>query len=392
MLKKEPSAKGSPSAAPDSGSQKLRQRISELESSISRRKEREERALRDSAERFQAFADHTYDWEYWTAPDGRYVYMSPSCQRITGYCAQEFVQDPGLLERIIHPQDRDEVQQRSAAMAAKKSVLSMDFRILHRSGGVRWIAHICRPVYASDGRYLGERVSNRDISHRKAAEKALRASARAFRTIFNSGHDAVIIYEPGGTVTRVNDRLLKMFGVSRREAMARFTRSAFLEDGRPSQEMADRWARALADDKQIFERQSRRVDTGLFFQVEIVLSKIFLNGRLGVLCAIRDITDRKEAEAERMQREKLEGVLEMAGAACHELTQPMQSLLGYTELIRLQISPQDPLYEKTLKIREQVERIAAMTAKLMGITKYETRHYATGRRIIDIDKASQNYG
>ncbi len=392
MLKKEPSAKGSPSAAPDSGSQKLRQRISELESSISRRKEREERALRDSAERFQAFADHTYDWEYWTAPDGRYVYMSPSCQRITGYCAQEFVQDPGLLERIIHPQDRDEVQQRSAAMAAKKSVLSMDFRILHRSGGVRWIGHICRPVYASDGRYLGERVSNRDISHRKAAEKALRASARAFRTIFNSGHDAVIIYEPGGTVTRVNDRLLKMFGVSRREAMARFTRSAFLEDGRPSQEMADRWARALADDKQIFERQSRRVDTGLFFQVEIVLSKIFLNGRLGVLCAIRDITDRKEAEAERMQREKLEGVLEMAGAACHELTQPMQSLLGYTELIRLQISPQDPLYEKTLKIREQVERIAAMTAKLMGITKYETRHYATGRRIIDIDKASQNYG
>jgi PAS domain S-box-containing protein len=392
MLKKEPSAKGSPSAAPDSGSQKLRQRISELESSISRRKEREERALRDSAERFQAFADHTYDWEYWTAPDGRYVYMSPSCQRITGYCAEEFMQDPGLLERIIHPQDRDDVKQRSAAMAAKKSVLSMDFRILHRSGGVRWIGHICRPVYASDGRYLGERVSNRDISHRKAAEKALRASARAFRTIFNSGHDAVIIYEPGGTVTRVNDRLLKMFGVSRREAMAHFTRSAFLEDGRPSQEMADRWARALADDKQIFERQSQRVDSGLFFQVEIVLSKIFLNGRLGVLCAIRDITDRKEAEAERMQREKLEGVLEMAGAACHELTQPMQSLLGYTELIRLQISPQDPLYEKTLKIREQVERIAAMTAKLMGITKYETRHYATGRRIIDIDKASQNYG
>jgi PAS domain S-box-containing protein len=392
MLKKEPSAKGNPSAAPDAGSQKLRQRISELESSISRRKEREERALRDSAERFRAFADHTYDWEYWTAPDGRYVYMSPSCQRITGYCAEEFVQDPGLLERIIHPQDRDDVKQRSAAMAAKKSVLSMDFRILHRSGGVRWIGHICRPVYASDGLYLGERVSNRDISNRKAAEKALRASAQAFRTIFNSGHDAVIIYEPGGTVTRVNDRLLEMFGVSRKEAMTRFTRSAFLEDGRPSQEMADRWARALADDKQIFERQSRRLDSGLFFQVEIVLSKIFLNGRLGVLCAIRDITDRKEAEAERMQREKLEGVLEMAGAACHELTQPMQSLLGYTELIRLQISPQDPLYEKTLKIREQVERIAAMTAKLMGITKYETRHYAKGRRIIDIDKASQNYG
>ena len=390
MLKEDPPSKGSPSVTLDSGFQKLRQRISEIEYSISRRKEREEKALRDSAERFQAFADHTYDWEYWTAPDGRYVYMSPSCQRITGYPAEAFVRDTGLLERIIHPEDRDDYRQRSTAMAGKKGVLTMDFRILNRCGGVRWIAHICRPVYASDGRYLGKRVSNRDISSRKAAEKALRASAQAFRTIFNSGHDAVIIYDPDGTVIRVNDRLLKMFGVSRKEAMARLTRSAFLEDGRPSQEMADRWAQALGDEKQIFEWQSRRLDSGLFFQVEIVLSKITLNGRLRVLCAIRDITDRKEAEAERMNREKLEGVLEMAGAACHELTQPMQSLLGYTELIRLQISPQDPLYEKTLKIQEQVERIAAMTAKLMGIAKYETRHYAKGRRIIDIDKASQN--
>jgi PAS domain S-box-containing protein len=392
MLKKEPSSQESPAVTLDSGFQKLRQRIAELESSISRRKEREDKALRDSAERFQAFADHTYDWEYWTAPDGGYVYMSPSCQRITGYRAEEFVQDPDLLERIIHPEDRDDFRQRSAAMAVKKSVLSMDFRILDRSGGVRWIGHICRPVYASDGRYLGKRVSNRDISNRKAAERALRASARAFRTIFNSGHDAVIIYDPDGTVTRVNNRLLKMFGVSRKEAMARFTRSAFLENGRASEEMAGRWAKALGDEKQIFEWQSRRLDSGFFFQVEIVLSKITLNGRQRVLCAIRDITDRKEAETERLKREKLEGVLEMAGAACHELNQPMQSLLGYTELIRLQMSPQDPLYEKTLKIREQVERIAAMTAKLMGITKYETRHYARGRRIIDIDKASQNCG
>jgi hypothetical protein len=70
----------------------------------------------------------------------------------------------------------------------------------------------------------------------------------------------------------------------------------------------------------------------------------------------------------------------------------MQSLFGYTELIRLQISPQDPLYEKTLKIQEQVDRIAAMTTKLMGITKYETRSYVKGCKIIDIDKASENLG
>lgn len=374
----------------DSGFQKLRKRIMELEASISLRREMEENALRDSAERFQAFADYTYDWEYWIGPDGRYVYMSPSCHRITGYRAEEFTRDPDLLERIIHPEDRENFRQRSAAMTGKKKVLAMDFRILHRKGAIRWIGHICRSVHASDGRYLGKRVSNRDISSRKATERALRASEQAFRSIFNSSHDAVIIYEPDGTVSRVNARLLKMFGVSRKEAMARFTHSAFLEEGRKPEQLAGRWRQALEGKKQVFEWKSRRRDSGAAFEVETVLSKITLNGRKRVLCTIRDITDRKEAEAERLKREKLEGVLEMAGAACHELNQPMQSLIGYAELICMQLPPEDPLYEKTLKIQEQVERIGAMTAKLMSITRYETRSYTKGKKIIDIDKASEN--
>ena len=51
---------------------------------ITERKEAEE-ALRESEERFRTVADYTYDWEYWRGPDGRFRYVSPSCQRITGY-------------------------------------------------------------------------------------------------------------------------------------------------------------------------------------------------------------------------------------------------------------------------------------------------------------------
>ncbi len=62
--------------------------------------------LRQSEERLRTVADFTYDWEYWLGADGSYLYVSPSCERITGYRADEFSQDPGLLERIIHPDDR----------------------------------------------------------------------------------------------------------------------------------------------------------------------------------------------------------------------------------------------------------------------------------------------
>ena len=68
-------------------------------------RESTEKALRDSEERFRTIADFTYDWEYWLAPDGSYNYITPSVERITGYSAEEFLQDPLLLEKITHPED-----------------------------------------------------------------------------------------------------------------------------------------------------------------------------------------------------------------------------------------------------------------------------------------------
>ncbi|GAI26662.1 unnamed protein product, partial [marine sediment metagenome] len=66
---------------------------------------RMEDALRESEERYRTVADFTYDWEYWIGPDGDFRYISPSCERITGYRVDEFLRDPKLLDRIIHPDD-----------------------------------------------------------------------------------------------------------------------------------------------------------------------------------------------------------------------------------------------------------------------------------------------
>ncbi|MBD0388198.1 MAG: PAS domain S-box protein, partial [Nostoc sp. C3-bin3] len=63
-------------------------------------------ALQQSEERFRTLADFTYDWEYWKAPDGTFIYVSPSCDRITGYRAEEFLNDANLLAAIVHPDDR----------------------------------------------------------------------------------------------------------------------------------------------------------------------------------------------------------------------------------------------------------------------------------------------
>ena len=137
-------------------------------------RERAEKSLKESEERFRTIADFTYDWECWVAPDGTYNYISPSCERITGYRADDFLKNPGLLEEIVHPEDRPRVIKHFRQDLSSNIPHSLIYRISTKIGQNRWIAHVCQPVFSPEGKNLGRRVSNRDITlYRKAeAEKA----------------------------------------------------------------------------------------------------------------------------------------------------------------------------------------------------------------------------
>ena len=119
---------------------------------------------------------------------------------------------------------------------------------------------------------------------------------------------------------------------------------------------------------------------------------IWLVGLIGIGYGARRVSqqmaERQRAEEERRFRERLQGVIEMAGAACHELNQPLQVIVGYVDLLSMQMPEKDPQYRRIQEIKEQAERMARITSKLNGITKYVTRDYIDDIKIIDIDKAS----
>lgn len=93
-----------------------------------------------------------------------------------------------------------------------------------------------------------------------------------------------------------------------------------------------------------------------------------------------------ELQTALVEKEKLQGVIEMAGAVCHELNQPMQAVSGYSELLMMGIKDDNPFYDKINRIKTQVYRMGGITKKLMEITRYETKDYLNGK-IIDIEKA-----
>ncbi len=131
------------------------------------------RRLRLQEERYHIVADFAPDWAYWMGEDGRFRYVSPACGHISGYPAAAFIKDPELFIRIIHPDDHDLYHAHLHGEQSRIGHAPLRFRIHTRTGELRWIEHLCTRVTDSNGRALGHRGSNLDVTEKVALETAL---------------------------------------------------------------------------------------------------------------------------------------------------------------------------------------------------------------------------
>jgi C4-dicarboxylate-specific signal transduction histidine kinase len=100
-----------------------------------------------------------------------------------------------------------------------------------------------------------------------------------------------------------------------------------------------------------------------------------------IIAIIADISAKEQAQSEKMEKERLQGVLEMAGAICHEINQPLQSILGYASMVDAERNKSSGEIQQ---IALQVDRIGKITRRLSSITRYKTISYPGNKQIIDI--------
>lgn len=148
--------------AHDNLEKRVEERTEELNATINR--------LTEAEIRYRTVADFTYDWEYWTRLDGILEYVSPSCERISGYNASEFMENPSLYRDIVLAEDRDIWDAHYIDSRNEPTSREIQFRIRHRNGAIRWLEHVCLPVIGQNGELMGFRASNRDITTRKESE------------------------------------------------------------------------------------------------------------------------------------------------------------------------------------------------------------------------------
>jgi PAS domain S-box-containing protein len=271
-------------------------------------RKRWEEALRRAELEYRTVADFTYDWEYWANPDGTLRYVSPSCERITGYSSREFMNRPSLIREIILPIDRQVWDQHFRESRQGVPSHEIQFRIQKPDGQTHWIEHACQSVRSSQGEFLGIRVSNRDVTERKLAEETARKKDESLAEAQRIAHLGNWHWNIETNELAWSDEVYRIFGLHPQEFGA--TYDAFLEFVHPGDREAVRAAvnRSLADPSIPYGIEHRVVRPDHSERIVHERGEVTFDdgGRpIRMIGTVQDITERKRAE-ELLQRSQEE--------------------------------------------------------------------------------------
>jgi PAS domain S-box-containing protein len=336
---------------------------------------------------FRHFVENANDIVYSLATEGTFTYVSPTWTELLGHDVNEVVGHS--FESFVYPEDIPvchAFMMKTIVTGEKQA--GVEYRVRNKNGEWRWHTTNAAPVRDADGNIITYMGIARDITQRKQMEESLCESENKFRVLTEKAVVGVYLAQKG-VLQYINPKFAEIVGYEMDELIMRKPKDFITPEDQPR---AREYSRKLTSgEAESLHYELRMVKkSGDVVSVESYGSRIMYNGQPAVIGTIIDITDRKRAEKERRHREKLESALEITGAVCHEMNQPMQIISGYSELLLQTVSENDQIYMKIDRINRQIKRMAAITRKLRAINNYKTRDYAGNIRIMDINESSDD--
>ena len=237
-------------------------------------------------------------------------------------------------------------------------------------------------------------ISMRDVTETRVIETELKRTKEFLENVIDSSVDAIIATDMTGTVLIYNDGAERILGYLPDEIVEKLNVKDLYVDDAASTIMRAFWSEEHGGmgkydggRHEILSKDGQRVPISIsaaliFHQSEPIASVgIFRDLRERIRMENELTSAQKKLETSERQK----AVMELAGAAAHELSQPLTTIMGSAELLRLKL-PFDEKYDKLLsRIVVQSERMAELLAKIGQITRYETKPYLEKTNIIDLD-------
>lgn len=350
-----------------------------------------EKALRESEEKYRTMLNNIEDGYYEADLPGNLTFVNPSMSRILGYSREEMIgmnnrqyMEKATARRIFHVFNKVyktgvptryvdwEVIRKDGTKAVVECSVSLKRDALENPIGFRGILH--------------------DITERRRAEDALRESEEKYRLVVENASDAILVAQDG-IMKFVNRRTVDLFGYPEEILTAK----PFIKFIHPE------------DRSMVLDRHERRVrgedlppvypfrvlaEDGTLKWVEIHAIIIMWEGKPATLNFIRDVTERRRADeerktlGERLRRgEKMEALGTLAGGVAHDLNNALAVLVGYSELLLMEIPEDNPWREKISKIEHSSHRAAAIISDLLTLA----RRGVAASQVVNFNKVISDY-
>ncbi|HNS15150.1 MAG TPA: PAS domain S-box protein [Syntrophorhabdaceae bacterium] len=371
----------------------MRRRIAGLERSETKLKQAE-RALSESDSRFRALAENSIA-SIFIIQGEKYVYINPAFTRMTGYDLEDL--SSMNFWDLIHPDMRDMVRSRGMARQKKEDVPPRyELKFITRSG--RESVGDFGATYTEFNGKPAILASVFDITEHKRIEEALQKSEERYRSIVENAIEGIFQTTPDGRYVSANPALARMYGYdSPRElidSIANIETDQYVNplDRITMKMLYEKYGYVEKYETQLYRKDKSRI--WISMNARAVRNAdgavLFYEG------TAEDITSRKKAEEEKrslqsqlLQAQKMEAIGTLAGGVAHDFNNILTALIGYGNLLQMNIEKDNPLRVYVDQIIASSEKAANLIQSLLAFSRkqvIELRPYKVRTIITGIEK------
>lgn len=346
-----------------------------------------EQALRESEERLRLAmeAANAGLWD-WDASSNRF-YLSPAAYGILGYAPGEARLGSDSYMEWVHPEDRKRVREDFERRLLDAGAFEIEMRMRCRDGGYRWVSNHAKVFSRSpDGaplRIVGTLV---DIDQRVSFERRLQENNERMNALFERANDAIFIADPAtGLILEVNHRAELLLGRPRKEllglALAELAPQELRADFRRKFAEAGSSDGKTLVDSEVESRERGRVP------VEINSSLVALQGEKKVVqCLYRDVSERRQLEAQLRQAQKMDAIGQLAGGVAHDFNNVLAAIMLQIGILQDDKRIPADMHATLSLLQSSTNRAADLTRQLLLFG----RRQPVKRQELDVDVLVSN--
>lgn len=350
---------------------------------------RAEDRVAESERRYRELVEHANSIILRWNAEGRVTLLNEFGQRFFGYTSEEIV-GRHVTGTIVPPTESGGRDLRRLMQEICEAPQSFDHSVnenMRRNGERVWVAWTNRVVRDSEGGVVEILSIGTDVTERRRADEARRESEALYRKLFDYAPDGIVISTPDGHYVDANASMCRMLGRPRDEVIGLHASDIVVGDEvehiRPTLDALG----AAADHHR--EWRIRRAD-GSVFHADVIATLLPDGNFLGML---RDVTERRQAEAERERRHRAEAADRIKSAflatMSHELRTPLNSILGFTGIVLQELpGPLNAEQRKQLEmVRTSARHLLALVNDVLDISKIEAGQLVVGCAPFDLRKS-----